>query len=167
MLLTTVTLLTLATTGLSQIPDGYRAVYITSKVNSSFVVVPTARTSGSGLVVQTAAQTADQQWYIQDGQTSIQLANTTLCVDAGAQSNWKDLASITVADCSATSQGQMWNAMADGRIALNMSNPQECLDLQFGRAVANNSVGIFSCAGLGGIGAADTGINWPLVNATS
>lgn len=34
------------------------------------------------------------------------------------------------------------------------------------RAVENNDVGLFSCAGLGGSGAADAGINWPLVNVT-
>lgn len=32
------------------------------------------------------------------------------------------------------------------------------------RAVENNDVGLFSCAGLGNIGAADKGINWPLVD---
>jgi hypothetical protein len=32
------------------------------------------------------------------------------------------------------------------------------------RAVENNPVGFFSCEGLGDIGAADAGINWPLVD---
>lgn len=44
---------------------------------------------------------------------------------------------------------------------------EECLDLQYMRATANNPVGMYSCAGLGNIGAKDKGINWPLVNATT
>jgi hypothetical protein len=43
---------------------------------------------------------------------------------------------------------------------------EECLDLQYARATANNPVGLYSCGGLGGIGAKDTGINWPPLNAT-
>jgi hypothetical protein len=35
------------------------------------------------------------------------------------------------------------------------------------RAVENNAVGLYTCAGLGNTGAADKGINWPLVNATT
>ena len=41
-----------ATGGVTQAPpEGYRAVYITSMVNTKFIVVPKARTSGSALVV--------------------------------------------------------------------------------------------------------------------
>lgn len=35
------------------------------------------------------------------------------------------------------------------------------------RATQNNPVGFYTCAGLGNTGAADKGINWPLVNATA
>jgi hypothetical protein len=71
------------------------------------------------------------------------LVNTTLCFDAGAKSehpilflsamvsantrraaNWKDMASITLQNCSDTADGQKWNAMADGRIALDLSSPR-------------------------------------------
>jgi hypothetical protein len=51
MLGTSFLLLALAATGLAQVPEGYRKVYITSKVNAKFVVVPKARTSGSTLIV--------------------------------------------------------------------------------------------------------------------
>lgn len=53
MLLTTITTLTLAATGLAQvaIPEGYRRVYITSKQDTKYVVVPKARTNGTTLVV--------------------------------------------------------------------------------------------------------------------
>lgn len=74
---------------------------------------------------------------------------------------------ISLVTCAAGSASQQWDVMADGRIALVASKPQECVDLQYSRAVANNPVGIYSCAGLGGIGAADDGLNWPLANATS
>lgn len=108
---------------------------------------------------------------------------------------------VYLVTCTSGSASQQWDVMADGRIALVASKPQECLDLQYSehhsfpvavtvftfwnglgchtlgyvaglmsysvRAVPNNPVGLYSCAGLGGIGAADNGLNWPLVNATS
>ena len=64
------------------------------------------------------------------------------------------------------SASQQWDVMADGRIALAASKPQECLDLQYMRATPNNPVGLYSCAGLNNAGAGDAGLNWPLVNAT-
>lgn len=51
MLAASLVLLALAATGLAQVPEGYRAVYITSNVNPKFVVVPKARTSGSTTIV--------------------------------------------------------------------------------------------------------------------
>ena len=42
----------------------------------------------------------------------------------------------------------------------------QCVDLQYMRATPNNPVGLYNCQGLGNIGAADKGINWPLVNVT-
>lgn len=44
---------------------------------------------------------------------------------------------------------------------------EECVDLQYMRATANNPVGLYSCAGLGNTGAGDKGINWPLLNVTA
>ncbi|KAI1183736.1 hypothetical protein F5B17DRAFT_447888 [Nemania serpens] len=168
MLFTSFLLCAFATAGLAQAPEGYRPVYITSMVNTKFVVVPKARSVGSTLVVQTGTKKMEQQWYIKAGQnTKIQLVNTTMCMDAGPKSAWKDMASISVANCSDTVDGQKWNVMADGRIALQMSSPQECLDLQYLRATENNPVGLYNCAGLGNTGAADKGINWPLANATT
>jgi len=53
MLLTIITTLTLAVTGLAQIvvPEGYRRVYITSKQDTKYVIVPKTRTNGTTLVV--------------------------------------------------------------------------------------------------------------------
>lgn len=44
-------MLAFAATGFAQAPEGYRTVYITSMVDSKFVVVPKTATTGSGLVV--------------------------------------------------------------------------------------------------------------------
>ncbi|KAI1180709.1 carbohydrate-binding module family 13 protein [Nemania sp. FL0916] len=168
MQLTSLLLCAFAATGLAQAPEGYRPVYITSMVNTKFVVVPKARTTGSTLVVQTGASKAEQQWYIKGGMdTKIQLVGTTMCIDAGARTAWRDMAPLAVTNCSDTAEGQKWNVMADGRIALQLSSPQECVDLQYMRATENNPVGLYNCAGLGNIGAADKGINWPLANATT
>lgn len=43
--------LAFAATGLAQVPSGYRTVYITSKQDTKFVIVPKTRTNGSTLVV--------------------------------------------------------------------------------------------------------------------
>ncbi|KAI1205941.1 carbohydrate-binding module family 13 protein [Annulohypoxylon truncatum] len=166
MLATSFLMLAFAAAGFAQAPEGYRTVYVTSMVDPKFVLVPMTATSGSTLVVKTAAQTPEQQWYITSGNTKIQLAGTELCLDAGEQSNWKDMANIYIKECSDTADSQKWVAMEDGRIALELSSPQECLDLQFMRATENNPVGLYSCAGLGNTGAADKGINWPLTDAT-
>lgn len=124
MLVTSVLLLALAGTGLALAtpPAGYRAVYITSNVNTKFVVVPKAPAkAGSTLVVQTLTSKPDQQWWLQNGKTRIQLVDTTLCMDAGAKSAWKDMANIALAECSDTSDGQKWEVKADGRIAVDLS----------------------------------------------
>ncbi|KAF2742856.1 carbohydrate-binding module family 13 protein [Sporormia fimetaria CBS 119925] len=150
-------------------PEGYRTVYITSLVDAKFVVVPKAPVrNGTTLVVQTRTNAVDQQWYIKANSTRIQLAATTLCMDGGPRSNWKDMAPIYLTECSETSESQKWLAMADGRIAMEGSPaPQQCIDLQYMRATQNNPVGFYTCAGLGNTGARDKGINWPLVNVTS
>ncbi|EAQ87708.1 predicted protein [Chaetomium globosum CBS 148.51] len=166
MLGTSVVLLALAAVGLAQVPEGYRAVYITSNVDPKFVIVAKARTTGSTTIVQTRKSTPEQQWYLKDGATKIQLAGTTLCMDGGAKANWKDMGNIYVNECAET-ESQNWFVMADGRIALEPSGQKQCVDLVYMRAVENNAVGLYSCAGLGNTGAADKGINWPLVNATA
>ncbi|KAI4635648.1 uncharacterized protein J4E87_000602 [Alternaria ethzedia] len=169
MLTTILIALALTATGLSQAPEGYRTVYMTSAQDTKFVVVPKSRAAGATLVVQTLTSTPAQSWYIKspNNATSIQLASTTLCMDAGPKSGWKDMANIYLRECVAGSEQQTWNAMADGRIALAASSgTQQCVDLQYLRAVQNNPVGLYNCAGLGNTGAADKGINWPLKNAT-
>ena len=52
MLFTSLIAAALVATGVAQtIPEGYRRVLITSKVDAKFVVVPKSRTAGAGLVV--------------------------------------------------------------------------------------------------------------------
>jgi hypothetical protein len=53
MLFTTLTTLALAATGLAQatVPEGYCTVYITSKQDTKYVIVPKTRANGSTLVV--------------------------------------------------------------------------------------------------------------------
>ncbi|CAK7199582.1 hypothetical protein SEUCBS139899_002265 [Sporothrix eucalyptigena] len=171
MIVTSLVVLALAAVGLadvSDVPAGYKTVYITSNVNAKFVVQPKAAKAGSAVVVQTLTSKPEQQWYVKDaasGNSKIQLAGTTLCLDAGAKSNWKDMANLVINDC-ADSDGQTWEIKADGRIAVAASSPQECIDLQYMRATANNPVGLYSCAGLNNAGAGDKGINWPLAAAT-
>ncbi|EUC46975.1 hypothetical protein COCMIDRAFT_35414 [Bipolaris oryzae ATCC 44560] len=134
-MLTTIILgLALAVTSLAQAPEGHRTVYITSAQDANFVVVPKSRTAGAPLVVQSLIKSPSQTWYLAapSNGTSIQLASTTLCMDAGPKSG---------------------------------TGTKQCLDLQYIRAVENNPVGMYNCAGLGNTGAKDKGINWPLKDA--
>ncbi|KNG51818.1 carbohydrate-binding module family 13 protein [Stemphylium lycopersici] len=189
MLTTAVLTLALAAASLAQVPEGYRTVYMTSAQDTKFVVVPKSRTAGATLVVyaplsppkeqhpkltspapssQSLTSSQTQTWYLAapSNSTSIQLASTTLCMDAGPRSAWKDMAPISLRECVAGAEAQTWNAMADGRIALAASSgTKQCVDLQYLRAVENNPVGLYNCAGLGNTGARDKGINWPLVDA--
>ncbi|TVY85340.1 hypothetical protein LSUE1_G000287 [Lachnellula suecica] len=164
MLTSAILLLAVAATGLAQSSASSYKVYLTSMVDKTYVIVPKAAKNGSTIVVK-----PEQQWVIAAGNTTIQLANSTLCLDGGAKSNWKDMASVYIQDCVAGSVSQIWTVKADGRIALAASSPltEECLDLQYMRATPNNPVGLYSCAGLNNAGAADKGINWPPANVTS
>ncbi|KAL1836769.1 hypothetical protein VTJ49DRAFT_4687 [Mycothermus thermophilus] len=159
-----VLLLALAATGLAQAPEGYRTVLITSNVDPKFVIVPKERQAGTTTIVKTRNDTPEQYWYLKDGLTKIQLANSTLCMDGGPRSNWRDMGNIYVNECADDTPSQEWFVMDDGRIALEPSERKQCVDLVFMRAVESNDVGLFTCAGLGNIGAADKGINWPLVD---
>ena len=79
------------------------------------------------------------------------------------------MGSIYLNNCSSTKLGQQWVVMADGRIRLHekgLGLIDVCVDLQYMRAIANNPVGLYNCAGLNNAGAADEGLNWPLLNAT-
>ena len=81
-----------ATTGLAQtIPEGYKTVYITSAVDTKFVIVPKAPLppkSGGSPVVQVRNNKPEQQWYLSttSNSTRIQYAGSNLCLDAGAKS---------------------------------------------------------------------------------
>jgi hypothetical protein len=82
---------------------------------------------------QTLTSKPEQQWYIKNNQTKIQLADTTFCMDAGPKSAWKDMANIYLRECSDTEVAQKWVAMADGRIALEASpGTRECLTYTLG-----------------------------------
>lgn len=92
MLTTSFFALTLAATGLAQtVPEGYKTVYITSAVDTKFVIVPKAPLppkSGGTPVVQVRNDKPEQQWYLSttSNTTRIQYAGTNLCLDAGAKS---------------------------------------------------------------------------------
>lgn len=51
---------------------------------------PTLTTGTLLPLSQTLTSKPEQQWYIQSGNTTIQLANSTLCLDAGAKSELPD-----------------------------------------------------------------------------
>lgn len=85
--------LAFAATALSQttptptIPEGYRKVILNTIKDAKFAVqAQTPVKSGSGIILFTVAAAnpkPEQQWWIKDGSTKVQLANTGFCLDAG------------------------------------------------------------------------------------
>lgn len=51
--------------------------------------------------------------------------NERINSDANKIGNWKDMANISLKDCSDTEDGQKWMVMADGRIAVALSSPRK------------------------------------------
>jgi hypothetical protein len=105
MLASSVLLFAFAAIGMAQAPVDYKAVYLTSKVDTKLTIVPKTAATGSNIRVfvplptiiedaiptlskssQTLANTAAQQWYLKDGNSSIRLPGSTLCMDGGAKS---------------------------------------------------------------------------------
>lgn len=123
--------LTLLPLALSQTTP--RLVILTTAVNAKFAIEPKSVPAKAGiqLVVNPLSATKPSQHWalLQTNSTTtptktttrIQLANTTLCIDAGAKSNWKDMARVSLAECSDAADGQRWTVMADGRVAVEGS----------------------------------------------
>ncbi|KAK7959279.1 uncharacterized protein PG986_004133 [Apiospora aurea] len=138
--------LTFAAGGMAQaLPEGYRQVLITSAWNAKFVVQPVAPVkSGSNIILKTSTNAPEQQWYLQDGATKIQLANTTLCLDAGTgRSNGSPL---TVATCADDRAAQKWVYNADSQIVLDAaSGAKLCADLYTGAVRDNTRIVLWQC----------------------
>ncbi|KAF8851813.1 hypothetical protein BDZ45DRAFT_730668 [Acephala macrosclerotiorum] len=149
MLANTVIMLTLAATGFSQVPAGYRTVYLSSMVNTKLVIAPKNPVkSGTTIVVQTLNNKPDQQWYLNDGNSTIRLAATTFCLDAGAKRLLRDRSRTTMG-CYGRRQDYSCSIKS-----LRVHRPS----IHEGHC---EQPGLYSRAGLGNIGAKDTGINWP------
>ncbi|KAK8062790.1 hypothetical protein PG997_014887 [Apiospora hydei] len=156
--------LTFAAGGTAQaLPEGYRQVLITSAWNAKFVVQPVAPVkSGSNIILfanhlltacapssrnhnrKTSTNAPEQQWYLQDGATKIQVANTTLCLDAGTgRSNGSPL---TVATCADDRAAQKWVYNADSQIVLDASSGAKlCADLYTGAVRDNTRIVLWQC----------------------
>ncbi|KAH8761373.1 hypothetical protein BGZ57DRAFT_858180 [Hyaloscypha finlandica] len=61
---------------MAQAPAGYKPVYLTSKVDAKLTIVLKTAAAGNIIQAQTLANTAAQQWYLKDGNCSIQLAGS-------------------------------------------------------------------------------------------
>ncbi|KAK8118077.1 uncharacterized protein PG998_006358 [Apiospora kogelbergensis] len=154
--------LTLTAGGMTQsLPEGYRQVLITSSWNAKFVVQPVAPVkSGSNIILKTGNNAPEQQWYLKDGSTKIQLANTTLCLDAGtARSNGSPL---TVATCAEAKAAQNWVYNADSQIVLDTtSGAKLCADLYTGAVRDNTRIVLWQCI------SGDKNHIWKAQNATT
>ncbi|KAI1503725.1 ricin B lectin domain-containing protein [Biscogniauxia marginata] len=156
-------LLTLAfavATCFAQAPEGYQQVTISTAWSEQFVLQPAAPVkAGSSIVIMSASDSIEQQWYLKEGSTKIQLANTTLCLDAGTgRSNGSPL---TVADCVEGQASQNWLYNADSQIVLDQTGTQLCADLYMGAVRDNTQVVIWQCI------AGDKNHIWNVAEATT
>ncbi|KAI5859419.1 ricin B lectin domain-containing protein [Durotheca rogersii] len=162
MLAATLVALALAATGFAQIekPAGYSQVVITSSWNEKFVLQPAAPVkTGSNIVLMSRKDTVDQQWYLQSGSTKIQLANTTLCLDAGA--NRANGSPLTVTTCADNQASQKWVYNADQQIVLDQTGAKLCADLYMGAVRDNTRIVIWQCI------AGDKNHIWGTANVTT
>ncbi|KAK8137291.1 hypothetical protein PG984_005231 [Apiospora sp. TS-2023a] len=157
--------LSLAAGGMGQaLPEGYRQVLITSAWNAKFVVQPVAPvksgnqseishdprtflnpiTDLNNQTSKTSTNAPEQQWYLKSNATKIQVANTTLCLDAGtARSNGSPL---TVATCADDKASQKWVYNADSQIVLDTaSGAKLCADLYTGAVRDNTRIVLWQC----------------------
>lgn len=87
----------LASTGFAQVPAGYRTVYITSLVDTTFVIVPTSPKNGSTVVVfvpqprRTIVVTFSNLLYLLDRNGITSQSNNGISKMATPQSNWQTL----------------------------------------------------------------------------
>lgn len=88
---------------------------LTTKPSSDHSLTPEHPTPS-----KTSTNAPEQQWYLQDGSTKIQVANTTLCLDAGTgRSNGSPL---TVATCADGRAAQKWVYNTDSQIVLDTAS---------------------------------------------
>ncbi|KAL7625731.1 hypothetical protein AAE478_004954 [Parahypoxylon ruwenzoriense] len=162
MLRTSLIALALAATGLAQTekPEGYSQVVITSSWDEKFVLQPVApANAGSGIILATRKDTGEQQWWLQNGNTKIQLANTTLCLDAGT--NHANGNPLTVAACADDLASQKWVYNTDKQIVLDQTGAKLCADLYMGSVRDNTRIVIWQCI------AGDKNHIWGIANTTA
>ncbi|KAF9451140.1 carbohydrate-binding module family 13 protein [Macrolepiota fuliginosa MF-IS2] len=85
--------------------------------------------------------TPAQQWILKSGETSVRLANTTFCLDAGASPT--NGTPMKIWTCFDNLPAQEWFFTDDARIAL--FNQGLCLDLTNGNLTNTNIVQTFKC----------------------
>ncbi|KAJ4386912.1 hypothetical protein N0V85_007928 [Neurospora sp. IMI 360204] len=161
--------LAFAATALSQttspsLPEGYRQVILNTVWNAKFAVqAQTPVKSGSGIVLYTVPATKpkpEQQWWIKDGNTKVQLANTNFCLDGGTgRSNGSPL---TIQDCADTKASQKWLYQPEGYLVLDQaSGTKLCVDLYTGSVRDNTKIVLWQCIN------GDKNHQWKAANVTA
>ncbi|KAK3388463.1 ricin B lectin domain-containing protein [Sordaria brevicollis] len=158
----------LAATALSQttLPEGYRQVIINTIWNAKFAVqAQTPLKAGSGIILYTVASATnpkpEQQWWIKDGNTKVQLAGTGWCLDAGSgRSNGSPL---TIQECAATKASQNWVYQTEGSYLVldQASGTKLCVDLYTGSVRDNTKIVLWQCIN------GDKNHQWPVKNVTA
>ncbi|KAF9443039.1 carbohydrate-binding module family 13 protein [Macrolepiota fuliginosa MF-IS2] len=99
------------------------------------------RANGTAVQIFDCNGTPAQQWVLTANQTSVRLANSTFCLDAGATPT--NGTPMKIWKCFDNLPAQEWFLTADARIAL--FNQGFCLDLTDGDLTNSNVVQIWHC----------------------
>ncbi|PPQ65558.1 hypothetical protein CVT24_010821 [Panaeolus cyanescens] len=126
------------------IPSGQDAVRLhpNGNTNKCLEVRGGVFTNGSPVQIYDCNKSAAQNWIIKHGdQTTVQVAGTNFCLDAG--SDPKDLVGMKIWQCFKGLSAQSWSYTPDSLIRL--SNTEQCLDLTGGKTNNANQVQTYRC----------------------
>ncbi|KAF9447224.1 carbohydrate-binding module family 13 protein [Macrolepiota fuliginosa MF-IS2] len=97
--------------------------------------------NGTPVQIFDCNSTPAQQWTLNLGATSVRVANTNFCIDAGATPT--NGTQMKIWECFANLPAQEWFLTSDDRVAL--LNQGLCLDLTNGDTTNTNVVQVWQC----------------------
>ncbi|KAF5361913.1 hypothetical protein D9756_002827 [Leucocoprinus leucothites] len=114
---------------------------ISATTNKCLEVRGNVQANGTPVQIFDCNGTPAQQWLLTVGQTSVRLANSPFCLDAGASPT--NGTPMKIWECFANLPAQQWVLTTDSRIAL--SGRGLCLDLPSGNLTNTNVVQTWQC----------------------
>ncbi|TFK65366.1 carbohydrate-binding module family 13 protein [Pluteus cervinus] len=97
--------------------------------------------NGTPVEIHDCGPASNQFWFIQPGETKVQVAGTNFCLDAG--SSPQSGVGLKIWQCYDNLPAQDWYLTADNRIAL--TNQGQCVDLTNGNSTNGVQVQTWQC----------------------